>query len=178
MPLYRGACRITVVSVNAAWPQRIVVTIRRGSTLVIPGTAGASELIDAEEWDIALEHEYEGEWRPNIRAVLGKWTDRNNVQSQLIYSKDADWTGPARNFRNLVLRIDRAGTTAPTPSRLVDAVRKPTESAITACRTTGTAAHTATPVSTQSGGAAAHRPATTSGQEATGQMRVPTGGRP
>ncbi|MDH6111664.1 hypothetical protein P3T36_001980 [Kitasatospora sp. MAP12-15] len=112
MPWYEGPCRITVVGVDADWPQRVVVSIRRGATVVVPGTVGASELIDdtgiGHGWDLAVEHQYEGSWRPNVRAVLGKWTELNGVRSQLIRSKDHDWAGRDNRERNLVIRIDRA----------------------------------------------------------------------
>lgn len=130
MPWYEGPCRITVVGVDADWPQRVVVSIRRGATVVVPGTVGASELIDdtgiGHGWDLAVEHQYEGSWRPNVRAVLGKWTELNGVRSQLIRSKDHDWAGRDNRERNLVIRIDRAdagGRVGRPESGLVDAVR-------------------------------------------------------
>lgn len=125
MPWYEGPCRITVVGVDADWPQRVVVSIRRGATVVVPGTVGASELIDdsgsGHGWDLAVEHQYEGVWRPNVRAVLGKWTELDGVRSQLIRSKDHDWAGRDNRERNLVIRIDRAGAGG-RENRPVDAV--------------------------------------------------------
>lgn len=123
MPWYEGPCRITVVGLQASWPQRVVVSIRRGATVIIPGTVGAGELIDdagsGHGWDLAVEHQYEGVWRPNIRAVLGKWTDHDGVRSQLIHSKDYDWPGRDNRERNLVIRIDRADRSRTVPGVLV-----------------------------------------------------------
>ncbi|GAB2746286.1 hypothetical protein [Kitasatospora kifunensis] len=130
MPWYEGSCRITVVGVTASWPQRVVVSIRRGATIEIPGTVGASQVIDAgaasHGWDLSVEHQYEGLWRPNVRAIQGKWTDTEHGRSQLIRSKDHDWPGDTAE-RNLVIRVDRVGPSAPAPELVAGAKRPGTE---------------------------------------------------
>ncbi|WP_280723332.1 hypothetical protein [Kitasatospora sp. MAA4] len=118
---------------SASFPQRVVVNIRRGATVILPGTVGASQLIDdtasRNGWDLALEHEYGGAWRPNIRAVLGKWTETGGVRSQLIHSKDVDWPGRDNRERNLVIRIDRADVPRPSAEPVTRATRVGTEAA-------------------------------------------------
>ncbi|MFJ6793198.1 hypothetical protein [Streptomyces sp. NPDC091268] len=112
MAWYQGPCRITVIGVDADWPQRTVVTVHGSRTrFVIPGTVGATQVVDAASWDLALEHEYDKEWRPNVRAVTSRWEVLDGVESQVVRSKDHDWPGRTRE-RNLVLRIDRVGTGA------------------------------------------------------------------
>ncbi|GAA4881365.1 hypothetical protein [Kitasatospora terrestris] len=140
MTWYEGPCRITVVGVDADWPQRIVVEIRRGETVVIPGTVGASELIDdsacGRGWDLSLEHEYDGAWRPNVRATQGRWADVDGVRSQLVWSKDHDWPNRANRERNVVIRIDRAEARRPAAERTTRAVPVGTGSAAREARTT------------------------------------------
>ncbi|WP_327071175.1 hypothetical protein OG500_36585 [Kitasatospora sp. NBC_01250] len=132
MPWYEGSCRITVIGVAASWPQRVVVSIRRGATIEIPGTVGASQVIDAGDashgWDLSVEHQYEGLWRPNVRAIQGKWTDTEHGRSQLIRSKDHDWPGDTGE-RNLVIRIDRIGSGGPAPGLVAGVRRSRTEPA-------------------------------------------------
>ncbi|MFF1908578.1 hypothetical protein [Kitasatospora sp. NPDC058218] len=106
MPKYRGAHRITVTGVQAEWPQRAVVSVRGGATVVVPGAVGASELIDAEDWDLAVEYEYEGVWGPSVRAVVGRWEERGGTLSQVVRCTDRDGVGNPGG-RSLVLRIDR-----------------------------------------------------------------------
>jgi hypothetical protein len=121
MPWYQGSSLVTVVEVDADFPQRAVLKIRGGATVVLDGTAGASHYIDGSQaasgWDLELEHEFEGEWMPNIRAVVGRWETVNGVPSQLIRSKDRDRLSDRRG-RNLVLRIDRT-TAGPDPEPVV-----------------------------------------------------------
>jgi hypothetical protein len=106
MAWYQGPCRITVTGVAADFPQRAVVTLSGGAAVVIPGTVGESRMIDAAGFHLALEHEYGGIWRPNIRALQSKWQYVEDGRSQVIRSKDVDWPGD-RTERNFVLRVDR-----------------------------------------------------------------------
>ncbi|MFF2045445.1 hypothetical protein ACFVVX_34010 [Kitasatospora sp. NPDC058170] len=106
MPKYRGTHRITVTGVQAEWPQRAVVTVRGGGTVVVPGVLGASEVIDAEDWDLAVEHEYQNTWGPSIRAVVGRWEERGGTRSQVVRCTDRDRLG-SPGGRSLVLRIDQ-----------------------------------------------------------------------
>ncbi|MER8041252.1 hypothetical protein [Streptomyces sp. NPDC094032] len=113
MAWYEGPCRITVIGVDADWPQRAVVTVRGpgGARIVVPGTVGAVAYVDAPSWDLALEHEYEGMWRPNVRAVTSRWTEVGGVPTQTVRSKDADQPRDRRE-RNLVLRLERTAAPA------------------------------------------------------------------
>ncbi len=175
MPWYEGPCRITVVGVDADWPQRAVVTVRRGPTIVIDGVVGTSQVVDdggaGHGWDLAVEHQYEGVWRPNVRALVSKWTEVDGVRSQTIRSKDHDWPGRTEE-RNLVLRIERTALGAPTPGVLTRAVSRsavqsaPLSQPVPAARTwrtstesaAGQAQQNAAPrAATESGGAPAAR---------------------
>ncbi|MER6401218.1 hypothetical protein ABT263_35040 [Kitasatospora sp. NPDC001603] len=123
MPKYRGAHRITVTGVQADRPQRAVATVRGGGTVVVPGVVGASELIDAADWELSVEHEHDGAWGPSIRAVVGRWEERGGTHSQVVRCTDRDRSGYPGG-RSLVLRIDRedprppaAPASAPAPRR-------------------------------------------------------------
>ncbi|MGV9270556.1 hypothetical protein ACWDRR_38615 [Kitasatospora sp. NPDC003701] len=129
MPKYRGAHRITVTGVQAEWPQRAVVTVRGGGTVVVPGVLGASELIDAEDWDLAVEYEYQGDWGPSVRAVVGRWEEHGATRSQVVRCTDRDGVG-GPGGRSLVLRIDREDPRPPAAPEVASAPwRASTESA-------------------------------------------------
>ncbi|MFJ3903003.1 hypothetical protein [Streptomyces sp. NPDC090025] len=110
MAWYEGPCRITVIGVDADYPQRAVVTVRGpgGARTVIPGTVGAVAFVDAPSWDLDLEHEFEGRWRPNVRAVTSRWSEVGGIRTQTVRSKDVDQPRDRRE-RNLVLRLERTG---------------------------------------------------------------------
>ncbi|MGF1431009.1 hypothetical protein [Kitasatospora sp. LaBMicrA B282] len=127
MAWYQGPCRITVVGVEADWPQRAVVTLRpSGRSIVIAGTVGECQVIEAESWDLAVEHQYGGSWQPNVRAVQSRWEDVRGVGTQLVRSKDQDWSHDRRPT-NLVLKVERItpGTPAAIPAVEAATVRRP-----------------------------------------------------
>nr|WSX47983.1 hypothetical protein OG409_02875 [Streptomyces sp. NBC_00974] len=169
MAWYQGHCLITVIGVDADWPQRTVVTVHGSRTrLVIPGTVGASQIVDAESWDLALEHQYNDEWRPNVRAVTSRWETVNGVESQVVRSKDHDWPGRTQE-RNLVLRIERIGAGRTLHHTLTDAVPKGTAGPLSSAVVGGALAPASgvRPASSSNGiptsGAVPARPATTDG---------------
>lgn len=111
MAWYEGPCRITVVDVDADWPQRAVVAVSgsRGARIEIPGEAGTVRHIDAPSWHLEVEHLHEGKWRPNVRAIRSRWETMDGVRTQLVTSKDVDWPQGNQHERNLVLRLERIG---------------------------------------------------------------------
>ncbi|MFD9335103.1 hypothetical protein ACFWBF_11960 [Streptomyces sp. NPDC060028] len=186
MAWYQGPCRITVIGVDADWPQRAVVTVHGSrARLVVPGTAGGTQLVDAQSWDLALEHRYDNEWRPNIRAVTSRWETVGGVESQVVRSKDHDWPGRTQE-RNLVLRIDRVGAGAGAGQELhhtlVDAALKGTARLVPGVTVGGALApqraSAARPASSSDGipasGATPARPATTGGTAAPHGRGYPT----
>ncbi|WP_406193583.1 hypothetical protein OH807_03075 [Kitasatospora sp. NBC_01560] len=114
MAWYQGPCRITVTDVGDRWPQRAVVTVQGRTVAVIPGTIGASEHIDAASFDLAVEHRFEGDWQPNVRALTGRWQETGGTRSQLVTSVDRD--GRDGSGRSLGLRIERVGEDRPAPA--------------------------------------------------------------
>jgi hypothetical protein len=117
MAWYEGPCRITVIGLDADWPQRAVVTVSgaRGARIEIPGEVGTVRHVDAPSWHLEVEHLHEGQWRPNVRAVRSRWETVDGVRTQTITSKDVDWPGGNRHERNLVLRLEWAGEAAERP---------------------------------------------------------------
>jgi len=179
MAWYQGPCRITVTGVDAEWPQRAVVTVRgTRRTIVIPGTQGASEVVDARSWDLALEHRIDGTWHSNIRAVQSRWQDTGGIQSQVIRSKDRDRPRD-RGERSLVLRVERIDRGGPAPEA-AETSRAPVESSWSAHSRAG-AQHPATTVSggmpsTGAGGAPGRVPTSGSVGGAEAPARVATAG--
>ncbi|MFD5468674.1 hypothetical protein ACFWIQ_38610 [Kitasatospora sp. NPDC127059] len=106
MAWYQGPSRITVTAVEGDWPQRAVVIVRGAAPVEIPATVGAVHLVEAESWQLALEHRFGAEWCPNIRAVQGRWQEIRGVLTQLVHSRNRDRAGDRRD-RNLALRIER-----------------------------------------------------------------------
>ncbi|MFJ4184411.1 hypothetical protein [Kitasatospora sp. NPDC089509] len=106
MAWYQGPSRITVTAVEGEWPQRAVVTVRGAAPVEIAAEVGAVHLVEADSWQLALEHRVGTEWCPNIRAVQGRWQEIRGVQTQLVHSRNRDRAGDRRD-RNVVLRIER-----------------------------------------------------------------------
>ncbi|MFE1440146.1 hypothetical protein [Streptomyces sp. NPDC058739] len=121
MAWYEGPCRITVIGLDADWPQRAVVTVSgaRGARIEVPGEVGTVRHVDAPSWHLEVEHLYEGRWRPNVRAVRSRWETVGGVRTQTVTSKDVDWPGGNRHERNLVLRLERVGEEAEHPRETV-----------------------------------------------------------
>ncbi|MGW3043753.1 hypothetical protein ACWC9T_27750 [Kitasatospora sp. NPDC001159] len=141
MAWYQGPSRITVTAVEGEWPQRAVVTVRGAAPVEIPATVGAVHLVEAESWQLELEHRYGGEWCPNIRAVQGRWQEFRGVLTQSVHSRNRDRAGDRRD-RNLVLRIERVEPDGGAPAAVpgLPAARRTS----TAGAMPGTAASTAT----------------------------------
>jgi hypothetical protein len=114
MAWYEGPCRITVIGVDADYPQRAVVIVSGacGTRIEIPGTVGTVHHIDAPSWHLEVEHRYEGVWLPNVRAVRSRWETVGGIRTQTITSKDVDWSHGNAHERNLVLRLERTGEPA------------------------------------------------------------------
>ncbi|MEU3573375.1 hypothetical protein AB0E96_33870 [Kitasatospora sp. NPDC036755] len=106
MAWYQGASRITVTAVEGRFPQRAVVSVRGAAPVEIPGEVGAVHVVEAERWELDLEHHHQGAWCPNVRAVQGRWQEVRGVATQVVHSRNRDGAGD-RQDRNLVLRIER-----------------------------------------------------------------------
>ncbi|MFB7935581.1 hypothetical protein [Streptomyces sp. NPDC056049] len=180
MAWYEGPCRITVIGLDADWPQRAVVTVSgaRGARIEIPGEVGTVRHVDAPSWHLEVEHLYEGRWRPNVRAVRTRWETVDGVRTQTITSKDVDWPGRVRQERNLVLRLERLGEADEQPR---EAGREaPTRSATQSTASTPARRTVAEPNSVRtgsvSGGPALGTPPTTSGGASGGTSGGTSGG--
>lgn len=121
MAWYEGPCKITVIGLDADWPQRAVVIVSGagGARIEVPGEVGTVRHVDAPSWHLGVEHLHEGRWRPNVRAVRSRWETAGGVRTQTVTSKDVDWPGGNRHERNLVLRLERAGEEAERPRETV-----------------------------------------------------------
>ncbi|MGW2015263.1 hypothetical protein [Streptomyces sp. NPDC001927] len=130
MTWYPGPSRITVIGVDADWPQRaVILPAGGGRRIVIPGVVGESVDIGPAGCRMNLEHQYQGSWRPNVRTLRGRWERQGGTDVQVIRSKDHDWSHD-RVENDLVLRIERlvqapdtAAATAQAPSGLQDSGR-------------------------------------------------------
>ncbi|MBW5485932.1 hypothetical protein [Streptomyces bambusae] len=158
MAWYEGPCRITVVHVDADFPQRAVVAVTGagGARIEIPGTVGTFRNIDAPSWHLEVEHHYEGVWRPNVRAIRSRWETVDGIRTQTVVSKDVDWAHGG-DERNLVLRLERIGEPAERSREAGRAVAAPSRAA-TQSSSTGPAHRTSagpahSPTWSSSGGA-------------------------
>ncbi|MFE0699697.1 hypothetical protein [Streptomyces sp. NPDC058872] len=167
MAWYEGPCRITVIGVDADWPQRAVVTVAgaRGARIEIPGEVGTVRHVEAPSWHLEVEHLYEGRWRPNIRAVRTRWEAVDGVRTQTITSKDVDWPGHVQHERNLVLRLERIGTEDERPREAIREApaRSVTQSTASTPVRRVTAGPASVPTGSVSGGSVFGTPSTTSG---------------
>jgi hypothetical protein len=182
MQVYRGSCLITVTGVDADWPQRAVVRIRNGAEVVLRGAVGEQYQVDAPSWELLLQHQCEGVWRDNVRAVVGRWTSVGGVEQQVIRSKDRDWAHHSPREINLVLRLERRGAEEPSRSAVAAPAGPravPTQSGTeSAAHPTVQRTRTSTTVgrpvpSTPTSGSA---PTTSSGGGAAAPMRTSTAG--
>ncbi|MQY27179.1 hypothetical protein [Nocardia aurantia] len=107
MSAFQGRCRITVTSVAALFPQRVVVRMH-GHVLaaVLDGVAGASCLVDEDDWEVLPQHWVGGQWRANVRNLVSDWALDGDVERLVIRSKDRDWPND-RDERNLILMLER-----------------------------------------------------------------------
>ncbi|MER7705852.1 hypothetical protein ABTX81_23530 [Kitasatospora sp. NPDC097605] len=114
-----GPMRITVLDKDAYYEQRAVVFAPYG-TLVLEGRIGASLDVQADEWELELQHCAPGVgWRPNIRVLPYPWqTSPGGLRSRIVRSKDCDWPGGDPTERNFILRLSAtvAERPAETPS--------------------------------------------------------------
>ncbi|WP_216899998.1 hypothetical protein [Nocardia alni] len=107
MSVYHGPCRITVVSVEALWPQRVAVRVGRHTYIaILPGEPGASCQVDEDQWELVPQHWNDGQWSANIRNLTSDWVTQGDVEQQVIHSKDHDWPSD-RAERNLVIALER-----------------------------------------------------------------------
>ncbi len=107
MSVYHGPCRITVVSVEALWPQRVVVRVGQHTYVaILPGEPGASCQVYEDQWELVPQHWTDGQWSANIRNLTSDWITQGEVEQQVIHSKDHDWPSD-RAERNLVIAVER-----------------------------------------------------------------------
>jgi hypothetical protein len=125
---------------------------------VIPGELNATYQVDADTWQLSLEHQHDGGWHPNIRARMSSVSDNGGTETQIIRSKDRDWRYD-KHERNLVLRLERLGARRDEP--VTEARRS---------ETTGQSAEAAFEQATRSSG---YR-TTTSGERFTDEPAAPT----
>ncbi|MEV7028090.1 hypothetical protein AB0O00_38970, partial [Kitasatospora sp. NPDC093558] len=103
-----GAWRITVVGKDADFDQRAVVRTPYG-TLVLVGRVWESLAVDADTWEMRLEHLWPGRgWRPDAEVVPGPVTTTAGRRTRQVRATDCHWPDHPRPSvpRNLVLRLD------------------------------------------------------------------------
>ncbi|MER7848559.1 hypothetical protein ABTZ03_32010 [Kitasatospora sp. NPDC096077] len=115
-----GAWRLTVVGKDADFEQRAVVRTPYG-VQVLAGVVGESMVVDADTWELRLEHLWPGGgWRPDVEVVPGPVTVEGGRRTREVRARDCRWPGrPASDvLHNLVLRLDALGVAAPERSAL------------------------------------------------------------
>ncbi|MBP0451619.1 hypothetical protein J5Y04_19005 [Kitasatospora sp. RG8] len=100
-----GPWRITVIGKDAAFEQRAVVRASYG-TSILAGRVGESLEVREDEWELELEHSWDGRWWPNVRVLPGPVQSLGSgARARVIRSKDADWTGGHPEHPNFVLQL-------------------------------------------------------------------------
>ncbi|MFD4657119.1 hypothetical protein ACFWP2_16000 [Kitasatospora sp. NPDC058444] len=145
MAWYQGPSRITVTAVEGRFPQRAVVTVRGAAPVEIPGEVGAVHHVEAERWELELEHRDQSGWCSNIRAVQGRWQEIRGVLTQVVHSRNRDLAGD-RQDRNLVLRIERVapGGDDPSTAPAAPAARRTTAAHLAPAASAGAVPRTST----------------------------------
>ncbi|MGW3045910.1 hypothetical protein ACWC9T_39250 [Kitasatospora sp. NPDC001159] len=119
-----GAWRITVVGKDADFDQRAVVRTPYG-TLVLAGVVGESLVVNADAWELRLEHLWPGRgWRPDAEVVPGPVTTAGGRRTREVRATDCHWPGHPRSGvpRNLVLRLDALGPEASEVSKASEVI--------------------------------------------------------
>ncbi|MFJ8622661.1 hypothetical protein ACIRD3_07420 [Kitasatospora sp. NPDC093550] len=166
MAWYQGASRITVTAVEGRFPQRAVVTARGAAPVEIPGEVGAVHVVEAESWQLDLEHCDQGEWCANVRAVQGRWQEIRGVRTQVVHSRNRDRAGD-RQGRDLVLRIERLAPGGDEPAPVAVATARRTTAAQPAPAVSAGRAAPRTSAGPGSGGTAAGGRTTTPAEPGT-----------
>ncbi|MET8630918.1 hypothetical protein ABZW30_45790 [Kitasatospora sp. NPDC004669] len=125
--LVDGAWRITVVGKDADFDQRAVVRTPYG-TLVLAGVVGECLVVNADTWELRLEHLWPGRgWRPDAEVVPGPVTTVGGRRIREVRATDCHWPGHPRSGvpRNLVLRLDALGPEASEVSKTSEASKVP-----------------------------------------------------
>lgn len=100
---FRGDWRLRVVRNNADWPQRIVVI--GSSRQVIAGRVGTTAVISGPAWELTVEHDDGGGWRPNDAVVPGASGHVEGRPVRMVVSKDRYHPGD-REPDDLVLMLE------------------------------------------------------------------------
>jgi hypothetical protein len=101
-----GSWHVRVVAKDSDWPQRVVIT---GSmNAVIPGVVGASATVGRESWDLAIEHDPGGGWRPSAYVQAGPVKESDGRPGLTVVSKDHYWAGDGTP-NDLVLKLAHVG---------------------------------------------------------------------
>jgi hypothetical protein len=106
-----GDWRITVVSKDAGWAQRVVAIGTAGGTVVLPGAPGAALDVfgnDQVPWTLRIEHnDGSSGWQPSwLRAITSISGLRIDYR---IDSEDVTTSSSDRDFNDLVIRVEKLG---------------------------------------------------------------------
>lgn len=106
-----GDWRITVVSKDADWAQRVVAEGAQGGTQTLPGALSASTQVfgaDGAPWTLRIDHrDDDGNW---AKSALQATSSVSGVRLEyIVRSEDNTTTSSDRDFNDLVIRLDKLG---------------------------------------------------------------------
>ncbi len=106
---YRGKWLIKIISKDASFAQRVLITGATTGGPVIDGVPGVSRIVDGSQWSLTIEHN-DGThgWQPNFSVVPTMLGDPTTKISQVIRSKDIDRPGDT-NPNDLVISLEKIG---------------------------------------------------------------------
>lgn len=109
-----GDWRITVLSKDADWAQRVVAEGTQAGTHTLAGTPGASTRVFGAgnaPWTLKIEHrDDDGHW---ARSMLQATSSVSGVRLEyIVRSEDNTTASSDRDFNDLVIRLDKLGAVA------------------------------------------------------------------
>ena len=106
-----GDWRITVVSKNAGWSQRVTASGTTGGTQILNGAPGAAMDVygvDQTPWTLRIEHnDGSSGWQPNWLLAASSISDTRLEYS--VQSEDVTTPSSDRDFNDLVIRLEKLG---------------------------------------------------------------------
>lgn len=106
METYRGRWRVTVVSKEAGFEQRVLIAGASVGDGPHAGVAGETFDVDGDVWTLRIQHD-DGTGFEDSRHRPGPLVDTGAQLSQIVESEDLP--GPGGDFNDLVVRVDKVG---------------------------------------------------------------------
>jgi len=108
MVSYQGRWQVSVIGKDSAWAQRVVITGASSGAGIIPGTLGASQIVDGDEWSLTIEHNDGSGWTENEAVLPDPMQEIGAEMKQVVRSKD-HFTAGDTTPNDLVVLVSKIG---------------------------------------------------------------------